>query len=59
MLYINNDVIEEVDTFVYLGSVITTNGGADEDVERRIRLTRIAFESLHEIWSSKSISRKL
>ena len=39
--YIKLDVrkIDQVDSFIYLGSVINVAGGTDEDIKRRINLT--------------------
>ena len=52
-----NDVdIEEVDSFIYLGSVVETSGGTDADVSNRINKARGAFHSLKQIWSSGIIS---
>ncbi|KAI0238209.1 hypothetical protein LSAT2_011164 [Lamellibrachia satsuma] len=38
--------VEEVQDFIYLGSNISTNGGADKDVELRINKARHAFRTL-------------
>jgi len=35
--------IKEVDKFVYLGSVVSKNGGADEDIQSRINKARYTF----------------
>ena len=48
-----------MDKFCYLGSIITKDGGADEDVANRIQKARIAFGSLHRVWSSKRLTRRL
>jgi hypothetical protein len=58
-LKIGNDVVEEVNTFTYLGSVVSKTGGADEDVENRVRLANAAYGALREIWPSHNISRRL
>ena len=58
-LQIDNEKIEEVDSFIYLGSIVSKTGGTDEDVGNRIRLANAAFGSLQEIWSSGNISRRL
>ena len=58
-LHIDGEVIEEVDKFVYLGSIISKDGGADDDVLNRIRLANLAFGSLRHIWTSKRLSRRL
>lgn len=58
-LEINDVVIEEVKEFVYLGSVISVDGGSDEDVRRRVTLANVAFGSKRNIWYSKQLSLKL
>jgi hypothetical protein len=58
-LMIDDEIVEEVGTFTYLGSVVTNTGGADEDVENRIRLANVAYGALREIWSTNNISRRL
>lgn len=57
-LRVGDEVIEEVDKFVYLGSVISKDGGADEDVQNRIRLASAAFGSLRQVWTSPRLSRR-
>ena len=48
--------LREVDSFVYLGSVIDSQGGTDRDITARIGKARAAFVMLKNIWASKSIS---
>ena len=55
-LLIADSPIEAVESFVYLGSTITTDGGALTDALSRISKARSAFAQLHRIWSSSSIS---
>lgn len=50
--------IERVEKFTYLGSQITTDGGAREDVKTRIRKAQCAFGQLQNIWNSKNLSLK-
>jgi hypothetical protein len=58
-LTLGGEAIEEVDKFVYLGSVISASGGAEEDILNRIRLANVAFSSLRHIWSSNRLSLRL
>jgi len=58
-LSINNKDIEDVQTFTYLGSVITPDGGADTDVKCRIGKAATVFNRLWTIWASRSISTEL
>ena len=48
--------IKEVESFVYLGSTITKQGGTDEDVTSRIGKARGAFIMLKKVWTSKEVS---
>lgn len=57
-LTLNGTTIEEVETFSYLGSMITKDGGTDADIKSRINKARCAFHSLHKIWRSNNINRK-
>ncbi|RUS76248.1 hypothetical protein EGW08_015991 [Elysia chlorotica] len=48
-LGLHDEIIEEVDKFVYLGSVVRKNGGTDEDIKCRINKARYAFNTLKPI----------
>jgi hypothetical protein len=56
---IEGDTIEEVDKFMYLGSVITRDGGTEEDVRNRIQLATVAFGKLGHVWRSQQYSERL
>nr|KAG5698577.1 hypothetical protein BaRGS_027088 [Batillaria attramentaria] len=58
---VGGEPIREVESFVYLGSVIDGQGGTDRDVTARIGKTRAAMVMLKNVWASKvvSISTKL
>jgi hypothetical protein len=56
---IEEDTIEEVEKFIYLGSVIARDGGTSEDVRNRIQLANIAFGKLGHVWRSQQYSEKL
>lgn len=57
-LIMNDQRIEDVDAFCYLGSKITKDGGSNADVTDRINKARVAFFSLSKIWRRNNISRK-
>jgi len=42
--------IEEVGSFVYLGSVVSESGGTDEDVASRIKKANGVFVQLYPVW---------
>lgn len=50
--------IEDVKQFTYLGSIVSKNGGADEDIKSRLGKARHAFVTLRPIWKNKNISQK-
>lgn len=47
--------IKEVESFIYLGSVVDRQGGTDGDIKSRIGKARTAFSMLKNIWASKTI----
>ena len=53
---LNNEDIENVASFTYLGSVIAVDGGTERVVLARIGKARTAFHLLRPEWRSKEIS---
>ena len=45
-------------SFTYLGSIVTSDGGADNDIKARLSKARGAFMNLKNIWKTHDISRK-
>ena len=50
--------VEFVESFSYHGSTITTDGGAEEDVDCRINKARATFEKMYAVWQSSQISSR-
>ena len=50
---IEGEEVEDVESFVYLGSVLDKFGGTEADIKRRLALTRI-----QNIWRSRRFSQK-
>ena len=50
--------VEDMESFVYLGSVLDKLGGTHADIKRRLAQTRIAFTRPQNIWSSGRFSQK-
>ena len=48
--------LEEVDSFIYLGSIVDKKGGTEADVKARVGKARSAFTQLKNIWKSGKIS---
>ena len=55
---IEGEEVEDVQSFVYLGSVLDKLGGTETDIKRRLALARIAFTRLRNIWRSGKFSHK-
>ncbi|VDP04899.1 unnamed protein product [Schistosoma mattheei] len=53
---IDGEDLEDVKTFIYLGSIIDEHGGSDADVKVRIGKARTAYLQLKNIWKSKQLS---
>ena len=55
---VGGEPIREVESFVYLGSVVDQQGGTDRDITARIGKARGAFVMLKNIWASGGISMR-
>ena len=55
---LNGSPLEEVDSFVYLGSIIDRKGGTEADIKRRIAQARFSFQQLSKVWKARKISLK-
>ncbi|XP_016361242.1 alpha-N-acetylgalactosaminide alpha-2,6-sialyltransferase 5-like [Sinocyclocheilus anshuiensis] len=53
---LNGSPLEEVQSFIYLGSIFDQQGGTETDVKARIGKTRAAFIQLKNIWNSRDLS---
>ena len=53
---LDDDLLEELNSFTYLGSVVDTQGGTDADVRARIGKARAVFLQLKNVWSSKDLT---
>ena len=48
--------IKEADSFTYLGSVVSKDGGIDEAIRNRINKARHTFNTLRPIWRATPLS---
>ena len=53
---LDDDLLEEVNSFTYLGSVVDIQGGTEADVKARIGKARAVFLQLKNVWSSKDLT---
>ena len=56
---LDNEKIEEVEDFNYLGSYITKDGSSRKEIRRRLALARTTTQNLTTIWKSRGISTRL
>ena len=56
---LEDTALEEVERFVYLGSIVDKQGGTDADVKKRVGKARMAFQQLRNVWVSKHLINKL
>ena len=47
--------LEDVDSFTYLGSVFDQQGRSDANIKARLGKARTAFIKLKNVWSSSSL----
>ena len=55
-LLVNGQAIRQVIQFSYLGSILTSDGRCDTEIERRIGATNKAFKDLANILTNRSIN---
>jgi hypothetical protein len=55
---IEENVIEDVEEFTYLGAIVSKEGGGENDMNSRINKARAAFIKLNKVWRSKQFGRK-
>jgi hypothetical protein len=53
---LNGNDIEDISHFTYLGSIVNTTGGADEDIRIRKGKVRQVFIILRPVWRNRNIS---
>ena len=58
-IMLEEEALEEVESFIYLGSIVDKQGGTDADVKIRVGKARAAFQQLKNVWVSKHLKNKL
>ena len=53
---IDDQQIEDVKTFTYLGGIVTTEGGCDQDINSRLGKAKQQFRRLKKIWNTSKFS---
>ena len=57
-LVIGQEVVEDVTSFTYLGSIVASDRDAEADVRCRIGRAATVFKRMTSIWSSKAITTR-
>ena len=55
---VDGNKLSNTTTFTYLGSIVTSDGGADKDIKARLSKAKGAYISLKNIWKTDDISRR-
>ena len=56
---VHGNTLEQVDRFVYLGSLFTSDGRCEKDVRQRIAIAQSAFTSLKKVLKNRNINIQL
>ena len=57
-IFVDEEPLEFVEDFTYLGSLISKDSGASKDIKARLGKAQSAFSQLRSIWRSKQYSLK-
>ena len=55
---VNDEQVDDVEEFLYLGALLDKEGGATKDILQRLSKARQTFYRLRRIWDRSEISRK-
>lgn len=58
LLSVQNQSLDEVESFCYLGSLLDKSGGSKADISSRINKARQSFGQLKSVWNSSFMSRR-
>jgi len=55
---LSGEVLDEVESFVYFGSITCSDGigNCTQDIRKRLAMGRSTMQSLSSVWKSKDIS---
>jgi len=53
---VDGNTVDSVDSFVYLGSLLSSDGHCRPDINRRIGLASSVMSALHNIWKDRYLS---
>ena len=56
---VHGSVLEQVNRFIYLGSLITSDGRAEHEIRRRISIAKATFTTMEKVLKSTQIELKI
>ena len=56
-IIIENEEVEVVTKFNFLGAYISHSGGCQDEIRRRLALGRSAMDKLHKIWADRGVTK--
>jgi hypothetical protein len=56
---LGNEKIDLLDSFTYLGSIISKDGESSQDVKNRIAKAKGVFSQLKKVWKNRKISLQI
>jgi len=56
-ILLEDEELEQVENFFYLGGTVSTNQLCDKDIERRIGLAAGIVRNLDKIWKARDITK--
>ena len=58
-IFVENEILEQLDTFKYLGQLITPDAKNEKEIRARIAMAKGRFEKMYKLFESKQLSLKL
>jgi hypothetical protein len=55
---INDQILPHTEIFTYLGSIVTNEGGVENDIKQRLTKARIAVKNLQAVWRSSQYTTR-
>ena len=55
---VDGQVIEKVESFVYLGANVSNKGGTEDDIKARLGKARVAYNKLDKFWKNNQFTIK-
>ena len=52
-IVVNDEEVEDVEEFVYLGAIVDKEGGGSKDIRTRLQKARGAFQRLWKVWAAR------